>query len=240
MYVDLRQKCGEVYSRSMQSVRFPSYQTSASHAGLDLKRSCDVFKGRKRVQKRFFQRSCYPDNLAKVYVGWTCTHKCSMLHIQWKTLSSNSRNTYVHSHCTKLCQPLHGRGGGQEFNHSTWWPDPEVSYDSWVTLLFSPFVHTVHRGVWPVRPFSRCSTCLGKETAASHQSCTSNPQTVTSTCFRRVTIHHMCMSTCRMASHCAFDRSWSSHERLHVRLQELKSFLLERGYSGPDVDQQFA
>ena len=37
----------------------------------------------------------------------------------------------------------------------------------------------------------------------------SNPQTVTSrsTCFRRVTIHHMCMSTCRMASHCAFDRS---------------------------------
>ena len=32
----------------------------------------------------------------------------------------------------------------------------------------------------------------------------------------------------------------SSDERLHVRLQELKSFLLERGYSGPDVDQQFA
>ena len=31
----------------------------------------------------------------------------------------------------------------------------------------------------------------------------------------------------------------SSDERLHVRLQELKSFLLERGYSGPDVDQQF-
>ena len=32
----------------------------------------------------------------------------------------------------------------------------------------------------------------------------------------------------------------SSDERLHVRLQELKSFLLERGYSGPDVDQQVA
>ena len=60
--------------------------------------------------------------------------------------------------------------------------------------------------------------------------------------FLYVTLHCwlcMCMSTCRMASHCAFDRSCLSDERLHVRLQELKSFLLERGYSGPDVDQQF-
>ena len=56
-----------------QSVEFRSCHPSESYAGLDLKRSIDVT----RVQQTLFQRSCYPNNLT--WVGWTCTHKCSML-----------------------------------------------------------------------------------------------------------------------------------------------------------------
>ena len=76
MYVDLRQKNGNVYSRSSllgfrATIHWHLTQDYAPEAKLRR------VQGAMRVQKTFFQRSCYPDNLA--WVCWACTHKCSVL-----------------------------------------------------------------------------------------------------------------------------------------------------------------
>ena len=76
MYVDLRQKNGDVYSRSSllgfwATIHWHLTQDNAPEA----KRR--RVQGATHVQKTFSQRSCYPDNHA--WICLTCTPKCSVL-----------------------------------------------------------------------------------------------------------------------------------------------------------------